>query len=1488
MKDVQELIQRGDLDLSAQNAAGNTALHIAAHHGNVELGMVISPMSNISAENCLGETPLLVALRQNKNNFVHMLLTQNDKDNNTAKLKVVDTLGNTPLHYAAASGDVEICKLCLADEQCNPNITDSFGNTPLHCAVAKSKSKVCVVLLASDRCNPNLSNKNGDAPVHLATWHGLMDTVLVLVNDKRHNPDLQCCDRNGNTALHIACATGNITLCDIFLQQCNPNIQNKFGNTPLHVATIHGNDDVVCTLIAHEHSDPSITNRHGNCPLHIAAKKRNAKLCSLIVSNQHNGLNIQNKVGKTPLHIAASNFDCTEILQILVHHKHCNPNIQDASGNTPLHIASSPTAPYYAFSSNVKLCQLTLNNDKCDPNIQNAGGSTPLHIAARTQNLALVHLLFQNQQCNPNLVDRDGNTALHVAVENGNLDITNLLLNISRHSNSVENALEDVTRMERCNPYIANKSGDTILHVAATMGNTELCKLVLDRHKSDLFKASQFHGTQVTGSYHTANKEGDTPLHIAVLKDDTEVCDLLTSQLCDPNAQDKAGNTPLHYATWLQSKGLVEVLLNCQYCCPCIPNYNGSTPLHVAAEVEDVRLAELLLSHRDCDVNVQDRDGKTPLHTAMANLSSTSSCLLVQTFLSHKLLNPNIQDCNGNTPLHLAVIKGNYTAFEHILKNQQTNPNIINNDHSSALHIGLSENSTDEFMEALINHSQCNLNLQDVNDNTGLHLAIEKCKSHIANMLINKKCDLTIPNSDGSTPLHIACIHASRDSGILKVARSLLSSATVDPSCVNSAGQTPVELTTDYQLIQDISHFTECKTKHSVQTYIKLFLLGNPSTGKSTLVKAICSETSHWRRIFPRKLRRVQKVPAKTAGIIPTTFRSKVFGNTILYDLAGQVEYYSCHAAVIESAVFSSPPAFLVLINLSDSDEQMVKQLKYWWSFINNHAAKASSPPHVILVGSHTDIVGSKANEKISYLCAILRNLPSSFKFAGQVALDCRDPVSRRIEYLCSLVNTSCIALRESADAELHCHALYAFLLERFSGAVACSISDITTLIQDTDSLLPQHPVELIQLLSTLSNRGLIFLVENSERAEECRVILQKQMLLSEINGSIFAPKGFSQHRNFSSTGIVPRSKLQSEFPQHDITIIIEFLTSLEFCYQVEDTEILHNINKEFFSDSSNPLCVAMKASEEFYFFPGLVSVENPTSMWKEDELMRYKCGWHCESANTDQSLTTRFLHVLILRLAFLFTLPAVNQQQINQQQSSPVLCKRCSVWKHGIGWINKDGIEIIVEVELQHPRITMLMRCPDDAKMKCVELRSKIIYEILQTKQKYCEASNLTESFIHPTQIQYPVMTSDKLYLLTDISNAIVDKGKRVVDQHGKSSELIEELLFFEPYVSIGGELIEELFNEDNACKEVSEPFLAQFADQMDKRLSLYVEAIEPQKTAFEVAIRKEDIVTRQCLVLLRALRSRATTYQNFHKELDKFSIFCGRNPITGKFPSQ
>ena len=635
-----------------------------------------------------------------------------------------------------------------------------------------------------------------------------------------------------------------------------------------------------------------------------------------------------------------------------------------------------------------------------------------------------------------------------------------------------------------------------------------------------------------------------------------------------------------------------------------------------------------------------------------------------------------------------------------------------------------------------------------------------------------------------------------------KVAKNLIIS--VDPLCVNSAGQTPIELTTNYELIQAISHFTKCKTKHSVQTYINLFIVGNPETGKSTLVKAICKEANIFWKIVPKVLRRVKNVQPHTAGIIPTTFRSKTFGNTVLYDLAGQIEYYTSHAAVIQTTVISTPPAFIIVVNMSESEEKISETLRYWWSFINNHAARASAPPQVILVGSHADIVkarGGSAQEKMSQVSALLKRLPTSFYFAGLVALDCRDPASRKLQLFCSLVNKSCCELRRTADVDLRCHVLYAFLLEKFPGKVACTVSDITTTIQESDALLPQNPDGLIPLISTLSDKGLLLLVADSVGNEDSWVILQKQALLGEINGVIFAPKEFSQHKkNLStSTGVVPLLQLKHEFADYNPEMIAKFLTHLEFCFKVDDHEILELLKDEDVHDKS----ISQNPSEEYYFFPALVSVENPLQVWEQDDVMICQCGWLYRCSRHDQFLTTQFLHVLILRLTFSF---ALQLHPGDLLEGSLVLRRRCSVWKRGIGWLNRVPIETVVEVGLLNQSVIVMMRCPKGEEAKCAQLHSEIIQKVIGTKSELCDAVRMSELFIHPMDIKYPFIDNAedlKYYSLTEIGSAIVKEADNVLDHTGRNPFPMKDLLLFDPQTAMGRELLSELFSEKHSLNE-------------------------------------------------------------------------------------
>ena len=98
--------------------------------------------------------------------------------------------------------------------------------------------------------------------------------------------------------------------------------------------------------------------------------------------------------------------------------------------------------------------------------------------------------------------------------------------------------------------------------------------------------------------------------------------------------------------------------------------------------------------------------------------------------------------------------------------------------------------------------------------------------------------------------------------------------------------------------------------------------------------------------------------------------------------------------------------------------------------------------------------------------------------------------------------------------------------------------------IKETSALLSQKLDSVISLISTLSDKGLLLLAKGSESYEGWWVILHKQALLGEINGTIFAPKSFRQHKGLSwSTGVVPFLKVKNVLPGCNPIMVSEFLT---------------------------------------------------------------------------------------------------------------------------------------------------------------------------------------------------------------------------------------------------------------------------------------------------------------------------------------------------------
>ena len=1401
LRKVTSLLSNKGWDINALNTDGESPLHIACKYGHLEIVKVLlkDKKCDLNTQNIYGNTPLHLACNKKLLHVIRVLLERrcstniSNKQGLLAQCIHLNEYGDCLLHIACRWGDVDIVRYLITDQKCNVNIKNTYWSTPLHIACSLKSLKI-IRLLLEKRCHTNIPNK------------------------KRKTAQNIPLNEDGDCLLHIACRWCDVDIVRYLItdQKCNVNIKNTYWSTPLHIACLLKSLKIIRLLLEKgchtiipnmkgETAQDIPLNEDGDCLLHIVCQWGDVNIVRYLITDERCDLNVQSSVSEnTPLHIAAI-YGQDDIIVELLSHKKCNQNAQNKEGDTPLHIA--------VRLNRTSIISNLLANKQHNPNVQNKDGDTPLHLACKMRSLDVVKL-FLEMNCSTNIPNKKRRTAqsiplneagdflLHIACQWGDMDIVKFLIIDQKYDFNIQ-----------------NKYLNTPLHIACCVKSLSVIRFLLKRRCSTNIPNKK----GVTAQDIPLNEDGDYLLHIACQWGDVDMvrC-LITDQRCNPNVKSSTSeNSPLHIAVKSEQDDTIVQLLSHKQCNPNVQNKEGDTPLHIACCRRSLHIIKLLLGER-CSTNISNMKGETaqdiPLNENGDYLLHIAcqwgDVEIVRYLITDEKCNPNVQNTDLDTPLHIACCQEPLTIVR-ILLERKCSTNIPNKKGETAqsiplneagdclLHIACQWGDVD-IVKYLITEG-CNPNVLNNDPLTPLLTAIKHNNHTVATALLqHKDCDPTLCDPHGNTPLHLACIGGETCPEMVKIAKQLLVFVDVDPLCVNNAGQTPIELTTNYQLIQAITHFVKCKTKQSVQTYINMFIVGNPETGKSTLVKAICKEASILWKIVPKNFRRVKNVPLHTAGIIPTTFRSKTFGNTVIYDLAGQVEYYTSHAAVIRSTVISTPPAFIVVVNLSDSEEKISQTLRYWWSFIDNHAAQSSAPPQVILVGSHADVVkstGRSVQEKMTRISALCKKLPASFQFAGEVALDCRDPASKELRLFCSLVNQSCTVLREKADVDLHCHVLYAFLLDRFKGKVACMVSDVATSVKENRELLPQNSTHLIPLISTLSDKGLLFLVKGDESHGDWWIILQKQALLAEINGAIFAPKSFTQHKDLSwNTGVVPSFKLKNEFPDYNPNMVTEFLTHLEFCFIIEDPKTLSLLKDE----TTNVEDTSPDVSEKYYFFPALVSVEYPLHVWEENDNMCRKCGWIYKCIRPDQFLTAQFLHVLILRLAFTF---ALKLDPGDCREDSLPLCRKCSVWKHGIAWFNRTPIETVVEVGLQYQSVFVMMRCPKGKEAECVQLRSEVIQKVLEVNDEYCKAVKMSESFIHPANVKYPFtdnVEDRKIYSLPEIARVIAKGAANALDHGGRNPIQVQDLLLFDSYsTDTSSELLRELFSENHSMDE-------------------------------------------------------------------------------------
>ena len=662
---------------------------------------------------------------------------------------------------------------------------------------------------------------------------------------------------------------------------------------------------------------------------------------------------------------------------------------------------------------------------------------------------------------------------------------------------------------------------------------------------------------------------------------------------------------------------------------------------------------------------------------------------------------------------------------------------------------------------------------------------------------------------------------------------------------------------------------------------IKMFVLGNPGAGKSTFIKALSTEGHVFSRI-KHQFTKVRDIDKKTAGIIPHDIHSKALGRLSLYDFAGHKEYYAGHDALLHNTMTNSPSIVTLVADMRDEEGKIRETLQYWFQFINNHNSEGGAKPHLLIIGSHADeIPSSEAKQKSKVLESVASSYNfDSITFAGQVNIDCRYAESSSMTKVRSMLSQICQTLRSSEEMAAAHHSFLVFLLHRFRDSLAITVSDarveLRCKLKSNDYMYLEcvKDSNLLELCDTLNERGNILFLKNKEHPENSWIVLDKAVLLSQVNGVIFAPEGFKEHQKSlsTSTGVVPLSKLAPLFPNIDSDVITQFLCHLEFCQEIKDVGLVSLLATE---GQSSPT-----ADERYLFFPGLVHLDTPQDVIASSASnLDYNSGWVLQCSKSEQFFSSRFLQVLLLRLAFLFALTPTDPSTTDHL----ALHRKCSVWKNGIYWVNRSGGEAIVQINLR--QVVVIVRSELE-KIELVRLRSSIIKTVTNAKEEFCSKVLVRESLFLPEDAAvYPLDPSKVTGVsITEVAATIAEGKKFVINKKNQRLEL-EKLICFEPYAYLGEPLLQQLYSEDvTEGQEITDELLTNFAKHTYRNIDEYRTILEQE---FDEHASHEGVRgLLQVFQLWRDKMGKKGTQRSFKEKLDQFSVFAGRNPfklITG-----